>query len=344
MTATHLTDEERKARTKIGAWAAGNYMSVCCHCDGTFMGDKRAKHCKGCALALEQLNRLTAAEKGDDVEEVHPYDQRRRDLLDWIERNIGTGWECSCGISNYHQHAYECQECGKQAPDLHVVAFRLGAALSDPAGDPGDKLELDNYRPKDREKPPQETPPTVNSATVHCPACGQHVEFSFGKSVRIGPTRDAPDEVGEIEKRVDKLWADRHNYRHTGAWAIAFGNMFAEVRKCLALLKQRPAATRNRAIEIIREHFDARPSNAPDDWEDNAEATVDALLSADLFRVVSEEEMINAMWATHKYTCSYHEATSSQVEGVIWNRKYIARYAKSILLLFDGSAKQEQPK
>jgi len=45
------------------------------------------------------------------------------------------------------------------------------------------------------------------------------------------------------------------------------------------------------------------------------------------------EALINAMWGTHNYTCSYAEAASSQVEGAIWNRKYIARYADAIMAL-----------
>lgn len=89
---------------------------------------------------LQSLLALAEAERD-------AFTKRREDLLEWIKRSIGTAWECQCGVSNYHQFGFTCQECGEQAPDLHVVAFRLGAAASHPDGDPTDGIMLDGSDP-----------------------------------------------------------------------------------------------------------------------------------------------------------------------------------------------------
>lgn len=78
-----------------------------------------------------------AAEIEELEKELAGRERRRLDLIEWIEARVGTAWECvHCGVSTYHSHAFECQECGAEMPFEHVMAFKLGAIYSDPKGEP----------------------------------------------------------------------------------------------------------------------------------------------------------------------------------------------------------------
>lgn len=45
-------------RLKEHGYADGNYWNKCHRCEGTFMGDKQAPYCKGCATSAPEITRL----------------------------------------------------------------------------------------------------------------------------------------------------------------------------------------------------------------------------------------------------------------------------------------------
>jgi len=82
--------------------------------------------------------------------EIEAREQRRLDVLEWLQERIGTAWECdNCHHSTYHVHNFECAECGTEMPIEHALAFKLHAAVPDPDGrpEPSDRAALPPPQP-----------------------------------------------------------------------------------------------------------------------------------------------------------------------------------------------------
>ena len=81
---------------------------------------------------IAEVRRLQVVEKSqrDDIEAVLA---RPQEIIDWLhdDADIGTGWQCECGWSQYHAIAPFCHECGREAPLIHQVAFKLHATAAD---------------------------------------------------------------------------------------------------------------------------------------------------------------------------------------------------------------------
>lgn len=69
-----------------------------------------------------------AADHIDQLEaELAAREARRVEILDWLQDEIGTAFDCECGWSSYHAFNNECQNCGADFPPLHMLAFKLHA-------------------------------------------------------------------------------------------------------------------------------------------------------------------------------------------------------------------------
>lgn len=65
-------------------------------------------------------------------EELVQREARRLEILEWVQEQIGTGWNCTkCGYSTYHANANECADCGEEFPFENMVAFKLHATGTD---------------------------------------------------------------------------------------------------------------------------------------------------------------------------------------------------------------------
>lgn len=86
---------------------------------------------------VEQYGQLTTqlAEATARVEKLEDAlvnrEQRRIEILEWLEDRIGTSWHCDCGTSTYHSSMPECQECGREMPLPNWLAFKLCASETD---------------------------------------------------------------------------------------------------------------------------------------------------------------------------------------------------------------------
>lgn len=56
---------------------------------------------------------------------------RQAELLEAIEIECGTGWTCECGHNMYNSYGPTCHDCGRDAPLLNRIAFKLHASHSE---------------------------------------------------------------------------------------------------------------------------------------------------------------------------------------------------------------------
>lgn len=62
---------------------------------------------------------------GEMGREIANRERRRMEILDFLQEEIGTAWNCPhCKYSTYHANANECAECGA-LKDLEITHYRL---------------------------------------------------------------------------------------------------------------------------------------------------------------------------------------------------------------------------
>jgi hypothetical protein len=65
-------------------------------------------------------------------EQIITREARRVEIIDWLQEEIGTAWECArCGHYTYHAVNAECGECGEPFPLLNLLAFKLHAGATE---------------------------------------------------------------------------------------------------------------------------------------------------------------------------------------------------------------------
>ena len=63
--------------------------------------------------------------------DIESRELRRLEILEWLEDQIGTGWDCECGWMMYNNLGPTYHNCGREAPQLHHIAFKLYASHFD---------------------------------------------------------------------------------------------------------------------------------------------------------------------------------------------------------------------
>lgn len=79
---------------------------------------------------LRQRVEILESENVRLTQELQAAEERRITILEWLENEIGTGWNCDCGRTEYNTLPF-CQQCAKDAPLLHLLAFKLHVARND---------------------------------------------------------------------------------------------------------------------------------------------------------------------------------------------------------------------